>query len=143
VRTAIGVVALVLAVSGTTAATAAGAKSSPVTAKLLLDKKQVKAGVAVKGRLVLTNPTDHTIDLRDDCAPQWDVVLGTGKKAPPVAFTQICAATPFPVKPGADPYPFRVPTKGLEPGKYHAFLVASDPSFPHAKRVPVTIVARP
>lgn len=119
----------------------AATEPTPVTARLLLDKRQVKAGAPVKGRLVLTNPTAATIDLSGDCAPRWEVVLGRGKKAPPVAFSQLCETGSFPVAPGADPYPFRVSTTGLHPGKYHAFLVASDPAFPSAKRVPVTIVA--
>jgi hypothetical protein len=133
----------VTAVTGLTAAAAGAAKSTPVTAKLLLDAKRVKVGTSVEGRLVLTNPTTKPIDLDRVCAPQWEVVLGTGKTAPPVAFNQICKVGPFKVAPGPNRHPFKVATKGLSPGKYHAFLVASDPSFPHAKPAPVTIVATP
>jgi hypothetical protein len=142
---AVALVLVVGAEAGTVpaAATPTTTKPSSVTAKLRLDKKRVKEGSKVKGRLVLTNPTDRTIDLSDDCAPQWDVVLGTGKKAPPIAFSQLCAVSPFPVAPGHNRYPFRVSTQGLDPGKYHAFLVASDPSFPHAKPARVVIVATP
>jgi hypothetical protein len=115
--------------------------SSPVTAKIELAKKQVTAGKPVRGTLVLTNRATKKVDLKQVCTPKWEVALGNAKEAPPVAFTQVCGVASFPVKPGRNKFPFETSTAGLGAGKYHAFLVASDPTFPSAKPAPVRIVA--
>ncbi|MFI5372306.1 MAG: hypothetical protein ACHQ52_12180 [Candidatus Eisenbacteria bacterium] len=114
-------------------------RSSAVSAKLVLAKKQVTAGKPVRGTLVLTNRSTKKVDLNSVCTPKWEVVLGSGKEAPPVAFSMECGVAPFPVKPGRNKFPFEASSEGLEAGKYHAFLVASDPSFPTAKPAPVRI----
>jgi len=119
----------------------AASKSPAVTAMVELTKVKVTAGKLVRGKLVLTNRGSQEVDLNQICAPKWEVVLGKGRTAPPVAVSQECGVGSFPVKPGTTRLPFETSTKKLSPGKYRAFLVASDPSFPVAKPVPVTIVA--
>jgi hypothetical protein len=132
-----------LAVGGVAAggAAVAATKSPTVTAKIELAKNKVTVGKPVRGKLVLTNPGSQKVDLNTGCAPKWEIVLGTGKTAPPVAFSQECRVGPFPVNPGTNKLAFNTSTQQLRPGKYHAFLVSSDPSFPTAKPVPVTIAA--
>jgi len=114
--------------------------SSGVTARIVLARSRVSEGKPAKGTLMLANPGKQTVDLRTECTPQWDVALGRGREAPPVAFTQICGTKPFPVRPGVNRYPFESATKGLSPGRYRAFLVSSDPSFPSARPVALRVV---
>jgi hypothetical protein len=121
--------------------TGVAAAVTTVTARIDVAKKTVAAGKPVRGTLVLLNPTRGKVDLNRICTPKWEVVLGRGKKPPPIAFSQECGVAPFPVKPGRNTYRFAVQTKNLRAGRYHAFLVASDPSFPQAKPVAVRIVA--
>jgi hypothetical protein len=129
-------------VSGLALPPTAGAATgtSGVTAELELSSRRVAAGTPLRGRLVLTNPGDHAVDLNQGCAPQWDVVLGRGTTPPQVAFATVCSPESFRVEPGTTSRRFRVETAGKRTGTYRAFLVASQPSFPEAKPVRVRIV---
>jgi hypothetical protein len=117
----------------------AGAASS-VRAELVLASSRVAAGSSVRGTLVLTNPGERAVNLNEGCRPQWVVVLGRGPKPPGVAFSLVCAPEPFRVAPGTTKLPFRVATGRRRPGRYRAFLVASQPSFPTVAPVKVRIV---
>jgi hypothetical protein len=124
---------------------AARGTDGPVTARLQLDHAQVAQGKPVHGHLVFHNPGGSSVDLNHGCTPKWDVVLGSGRYAPAVAFSLECGTEPFPVKPGTTRMRFTANTNGpprLRAGRYHAFLVASDPSFPKARPVAVRIVAK-
>jgi hypothetical protein len=135
-RLAVGVGASVGASVG------ARTQNSPsVTAKLVLAKSKVTSGRTLRGNLVLTNHTKQPVNLNTGCTPRWDVVLGRGKQAPGVAFSLVCGTASFPVAPGSHKSPFTATTTGLHAGKYRAFLVSSDPTFPTARPVPLTIVA--
>jgi hypothetical protein len=107
----------------------------------VLSRSQLKSGRKLRGSLVLTNHTKESVDLNHGCTPKWDVVLGRGRKAPGVAFSLVCGTASFVIGPGAHKEPFTVPTTGLRAGRYRAFLVSSDPKFPTARPVPLTIVA--
>jgi hypothetical protein len=142
-RTLVGAIAVFSLVSGLIWPTAAGAATGTrgVTAELVLASRHVPAGTPLRGRLVLTNPGAHTVDLNQGCAPMWDVVLGRGSTPPQVAFAMVCSPEPFRVAPGRTQRRFRVDTAGTRAGSYRAFLVASQPSFPAAKPVKVRIVS--
>jgi hypothetical protein len=137
----LAVVTLVALVALTGSAAGASSTSRGVTARIHLARQQVTAGRVVRGTLVLVNRGTATVDLNQVCTPKWDVALGRGRKAPATMFTQECGVDPFPVKPGRTEYPFEVATAGLRAGRYRAFLVSSDPSFPAARPSPLRIVA--
>lgn len=99
------------------------------------------AGGTLHGRLVLTNSGDVPVDLNHGCAPKWQVVPGKGTKPPRVAFSLECGVEKFVVKPGTTRLPFEVLTARQQRGRYRAFLVAGDPSFPTARPVRVTVVS--
>jgi hypothetical protein len=120
--------------------TTAAVAATGVTAELVLPSTRVAPGTPLRGTLVLTNRGDHAVDLNDGCAPKWDVVLGRGRTPPGVAFSMECSPAPFRVAPGTTERKFRVDTTGRRPGRYRAFLVASQPSFPEATPVKVRIV---
>jgi hypothetical protein len=160
----VGVIALVgLAVPSS----AHAATSSPgsVTATIQVPRTRVRAGATVHGSLVLTNHSGAPVDLKTTCTPKWQVVLGSGKEPPGVAFSQECGVDPFIVKAGTTQLPFTLSTSyaGCAPdaasvsrdlprcrangrppplprGRYHAFLVTSDPSFPQAAPAPIRLV---
>jgi hypothetical protein len=132
---------MVALIALTASAAGASSGSSAVTARIDLSRRQVSAGRVVRGVLILVNPGTATVDLNQVCTPKWDVVLGRGRKAPATMFTQECGVDPFPVKPGRTEYPFQIATKGLRAGRYRAFLVSSDRSFPEARPSPHRIVA--
>jgi hypothetical protein len=162
------VVAVAIATAVAAPAALAVSTTSPtvkdVTAAITLASTRVKAGAKVKGKLVLTNHSHDPVDLTITCRPLWTVVLGKGKTAPGVAFPAICGIDRFVVKPGKTRLSFTLratysgctgdgPTSPgiprcaadgrpppLPPGKYRAFLVASD-SFPRAPPLLVRIVA--
>jgi hypothetical protein len=134
-------VTLVALVALTGSAGGASSPSRAVTARIQLARRQVTTGRVVRGTLVLVNRGVATVDLTRVCTPKWDVVPGRGRKAPPTMFTQECGVDPFPVKPGRTEYPFEVATAGLRAGRYRAFLVSSDRSFPEARPAPFRIVA--
>ena len=112
-----------------------------VTARIALSSTRLPARSTVKGHLVLTNSGDRPVDLNQGCAPKWDVVLGRGAHPPGVAFSLECGPEPFVVKPGTTRLPFELQVGRRRPGKYRAFLVASDPAFPTARPVKVTVVS--
>lgn len=122
--------------AGASPAVAAGA----VTARITLPSTRLAARSTVKGHLVLTNSGDRPVDLNHGCTPKWAVVLGRGPRPPGVAFTLDCGAEPFLVQPGTARLPFELRVGRRKPGTYRAFLVASDPSFPTAPPVKVTVV---
>ena len=162
------VVAVAIATAVAAPAALAVSTTSPtvkdVTAAITLASTRVKAGAKVKGKLVLTNHSHDPVDLTITCRPLWTVVLGKGKTAPDVAFPMMCVTDRFLVKPGKTRLSFTLratysgctgdgPTSPgiprcaadgrpppLPPGKYRAFLVASD-SFPRAPPLLVRIVA--
>ena len=112
-----------------------------VTARIALSSSRLPARSTVKGHLVLTNSGDRPVDLNQGCTPKWDVVLGKGPHPPEVAFTLDCGAAKFVVKSGTTRLPFELHVGRRRPGKYRAFLVASDPAFPTARPVKVTVVS--
>ena len=112
-----------------------------VTARIALSSTRPPARSTVKGHLVLTNSGDRPVDLNQGCAPKWEVVLGKGLQVPQVAFSLECGPEPFVVKPGTTRLPFELQVGRRRPGKYRAFLVASDPAFPTARPVRVTVVS--
>jgi hypothetical protein len=122
---------------GTSPAIAAGT----VTARIVLPSTRLPARSTVHGHLVLTNSGDRAVDLNHGCTPKWDVVLGRGTRPPDVAFTLDCGVTKFVVPPGTRRLPFELRVGRRKPGTYRAFLVASDPSFPTARPVRVTVVS--
>ena len=142
-RALVGAIAVFSLVSGLAgpAAAADATEATHVTAELVLASRRVPAGTPLEGRLVLTNPGAHAVDLNQGCAPQWDVVLGRGSTPPQVAFAMVCSPDPFRVAPGRTQRRFRVATAGKRAGSYRVFLVASQPSFPAAKPVKVRIVS--
>jgi hypothetical protein len=111
-----------------------------VTARIALPSTRLTARSTVKGHLVLTNSGDGAVDLNHGCTPKWEVVLGRGPRPPGVAFTLDCGVDPFLVQPGTTRLPFELRVGRRKPGSYRAFLVASDPSFPAAPPVKVTVV---
>jgi hypothetical protein len=115
--------------------------ASSVTARMALPSTRVPARSTVKGHLVLTNSGDQPVDLTQGCTPKWQVVLGKGTRPPDVAFTLDCGVAEFVVKPGTTRLPFELRVGRREPGKYRAFLVANDPSFPAAPPVRITVVS--
>jgi hypothetical protein len=121
------------------ASTPVTAPTGRITAEIRFASRTVSEGRKLRGTLVLRNPTKHTIDLNDGCRPQWQVALGQGKEPPGVAFSMLCDTAPFPVRPGMTKLPFTVSTRGLDPGRYRAFLVASSENFPSAKPVRVRV----
>jgi hypothetical protein len=112
-----------------------------VTARIALPATRLVAGTTVKGHFVLVNSGDRPVDLNHGCAPKWEVVLGRGTRPPGVAFTLDCGVEPFVVQPGTTRLPFELRVRRRKPGNYRAFLVASDPSFPRAPPVKVTVVS--
>jgi hypothetical protein len=134
-------VLLVLALGALPAAGASAVAAGRVTARIDLPSTRLRSASTVKGRLVLTNSGDLPVDLNQGCTPKWEVVLGKGPKPPGVAFTLECGVEPFVVPPGTTRLPFGLRVGRRRPGRYRAFLVASDPSFPHAKPVKVTVVS--
>jgi hypothetical protein len=128
--------------SGTESAGASPAiAAGTVTARITLASSRFPARSTVKGHLVLTNSGDRPVDLNHGCTPKWEVVLGKGTQPPDVAFTLDCGVAKFVVKPGATRRRFELQVGRRKPGKYRAFLVASDPSFPTAPPVRVTVVS--
>ena len=123
------------------AAAASAAAPGRVTARISLPSTRLPARSTVKGHLVLTNPGKRPIDLNQGCTPKWDVLLGRGARPPEIAFSLECGVEPFVVKPGATRLPFELRVGRRQPGRYRAFLVASDPSFPTAPPVRVTVVS--
>jgi hypothetical protein len=112
-----------------------------VTARIALPSTRVAARSTVRGHLVLTNSGDQAVDLNQGCTPKWEVVLGRGTRPPGVAFSLECGVEKFIVKPGTTRLPFDLQVGRRRPGTYRAFLVASDPSFPGASPVRVTVVS--
>jgi hypothetical protein len=138
-----------------------------VTAVIQLPARTARAGRPVHGSLVLRNTGRRTLDLRQGCTPQWQVVLGRGRSAPPVAFSMICGTAPFRVPPGTTKRPFTLSTRAdgcaadaaqvtadlpqcgadgrpppLAPGRYRAFLVSSGGDFPTADPVKLRLTRR-
>jgi hypothetical protein len=121
---------------GSRQAIAAGA----VTARISLPATRLPARSTVHGHLVLTNSGDRPVDLNQGCTPKWEVLLGRGAEPPGGVFTAECSPEPFVVKPGTTRLPFDLRVGRRRPGRARAFLVASDPSFPPAPPVRVTVV---
>lgn len=119
----------------------AAAATGRVTARIALPSTRLPARSTVHGHLVLTNSGDRPADLTQGCTPKWDVVLGRGARPPDVAFTLDCGVEKFVVKPGTTRLPFELRVGRRKPGRYRAFLVASDASFPRAVPVRVTVVS--
>ncbi len=163
-RVVVGVIVL-LGLAVPSAAYAVPGSPASVTATVQLPRARVRAGATVHGSLVLTNRSGAPVDLKTTCTPKWQVVLGSGKEPPGVAFSLECGVDPFIVKVGTTKLPFTLSTSypGCAPdaasvsrdlprcrangrppplprGRYHAFLVTSDPSFPQAAPAPIRLV---
>lgn len=125
-------------VTGTNPPPPAGAISTAID----LPSTTLVAGAMVAGALVVTNHTDHTINLTQGCQPQWAV----GLQSPTIPFNPIfpalCDIGPLLVQPGTNRLPFMLSVRyrscapdtssscggsppPLPPGAYEAVLVST------------------
>lgn len=62
-----------------------------LSAWLYLDSTQVRAGAPIRGTLVVTNTTKHTVGAPPGCATSYEVVLTSPTYHPMVAWPAVCA----------------------------------------------------
>jgi hypothetical protein len=80
-----------------------------LTARIELDADTVVAGGELHGELVIDNPTNETIDVRDGgCSSKWGVDLVRPGEEPDIAFTLECRNEPLRLPPGTTRFPFDV-----------------------------------
>jgi hypothetical protein len=99
-----------------------------LTARIELDSDTVEAGGTLKGWLVIDNPTNETMQLREGgCTPKWQVALARPGQTPDAAFTMECGAAPMTIPPGAlrQPITIRAAYNGCTNAE------PTDEAFPH------------
>lgn len=138
-----------------------------LTDSIHLDKTRVVAGTTVKGTLIATNASGHTVNLLyRGCRPNYGIALTNGTILASPAFAASCSSAPLVLKPGVTklpaymittyqgctsgpPHPPKVPQCAangsippLPTGRYLAVLDGVDLALPPAQPVPVTLVNR-
>ena len=68
-----------------------GSRASDLSARVVLDSTQVRAGTPIKGWLVVTNRTHHRVGAPPGCAISYEVVLTNPSYHPMVAWPAVCA----------------------------------------------------
>jgi hypothetical protein len=137
-----------------------------LTDSIHLDKTKVVAGSTVKGTLIVTNASGHTVNLLyRGCRPNYGIALTNGTIIARPAAAASCSRSPLVLKPGVTKLPtymittYQSCTSGppspkvpqcaangnippLPAGRYLAVLDGLDLALPPAQPVPVTLVNR-
>jgi hypothetical protein len=97
-------------------ASATGLVSAPrgLTDRLVLRQTHVTTGTAIVGTLVVTYRGHVPINLTHRCRPQYAVVVTNDRFPPAAAFSWVCSAAPFIIKPGENRLAVTVYTTYLE-----------------------------
>lgn len=143
------------------------AASPAITDSIHLDKTRVVTGNNIKGTLIVTNASRHTIKLLyRGCRPAYGLALTNGTILASPAFAAICTNVPLTITPGVNKFPVTVSTSyqgctrspeapgsnlpqcidtgevpPLPPGKYLAALVGLDLALPPPEPVSVMLVS--